>query len=274
MPSAIGIRRRVPSFGPLACQRRPALIGAEHAAHRRRWNLLGLQPVPGIERVIPAPVAGEDVLVDPLVAGVDPALDRARVHVRRKAKGLVAGLPAAHAVGVGALQVGIEHTFVFPEAIEKRTRLGESSVLPRHHLRLRPVDVEDLRLPGLERGEVLVEAPLLDFPFFVVVRFEILADFREPVACNSRREHPADHRTPAVPNRLPNCLGDVALPNVVVIELGHHRAPCSDVSEDGVCRSTDVVPHVCVGAFQSLAIRRERALERDDLVTYIHFYPK
>ena len=157
---------------------------------------MGLQPVRGVERVIPAPVTGEDVRVHLLIAGVDPALDGARVHVWGKAKRLVPGLPPAHPVGIGALPVGIENAFVFPQAIEKRTRLGESRVLPRHDLRLGPVDVEDLRLPCLQRGEVLVEAPFLDFPFFVAVRLEILADFREPVARKIGGEHAANHRTP------------------------------------------------------------------------------
>ena len=71
-----------------------------------------LQPVCGVERVVAAPVAGEDVLVDLLVAGIDPALDRAGIHVRRKAERLVAGLTAADAVGIGALQVGIEDALV------------------------------------------------------------------------------------------------------------------------------------------------------------------
>ena len=199
---------------PLACQRRPALIGAEHAAHRRRRNLVGLQPVRGVERVIPAPVASEDVLVHLLIAGVDPALDGARVHVWGKAKRLVPGLPPANTVGIRALPVGIEDAFVFPQAIEKRTRLGESRVLPRHDLRLRPVDVEDLRLPRFQRGEVLVEAPFLDFPFFVVVRLEILAEFREPVAREIGREHAANHRAAGVPNRLTDRLRYLAVPYV------------------------------------------------------------
>src|ERR1700747_3684066 len=149
---------------PLACQRRPTLIGAEHTAHRRRRNLLGLQPVRTIERIIAAPVAREDVLVDLLIAGVDPALDGARIHVWRKSKRLVPWLPPAHAVGIRALQVGIEYAFVFPEAIEKSTCFGEPRVLARRDLRPGPVDVEDLRLPVFQRGEVLVEATFFDFP--------------------------------------------------------------------------------------------------------------
>src|SRR5258708_21775997 len=61
-------------FRPLACQRRPALIGAEHAAYRRRRNLMGVQPVRGVKRIITGPVTGKDDLVHRLIAGVNPAL--------------------------------------------------------------------------------------------------------------------------------------------------------------------------------------------------------
>ena len=100
---------------------------------------MGLQPVSGVEWIVPAPVAGKHVLVDLLIAGVDPALDRAGVHVWRQAKRLVARLPPSRPVRIRALSVGIEHTFVLPQAIEKRPRLGESGILPGHDLRLGPV---------------------------------------------------------------------------------------------------------------------------------------
>ena len=51
-----------------------------------------------VEGVIGPPVAAEDVAVDLLVAGVDPALDGAGIHVRREAEGGVAGLAAAQEV--------------------------------------------------------------------------------------------------------------------------------------------------------------------------------
>src|SRR5579863_3259446 len=38
----------------LACQCRPALIGAKHTAHRRRRNLAGFQPMHGVKRVVTA----------------------------------------------------------------------------------------------------------------------------------------------------------------------------------------------------------------------------
>src|SRR4030095_5371463 len=137
---------------PVACQRRPTLKGAEHTAHGRRRNLLGLQPVGSVERVITAPVTGEDILVYLLIARVDPALHSARIHVWRKSKRLVSGLPATQASCVDALPFGIEDSFVFPQAIEKSTRLGESRILPRSDLRTGPVDVEYLRLSGFQRG--------------------------------------------------------------------------------------------------------------------------
>src|SRR5580704_6403990 len=153
----------------LACQRRPALIGSEHAADRRRRNLPGFQPVRGVKWVITAPVTGEYVLVHLLIAGVDPALDGAGIHVRGKSKRLVAGLPPAHAVSISALPVRVEAAFIFPEAIQKSTRLGEPRVLPRHDLGPGPIDVEDLRPPGFQRGEVMVETSLLDIPLLIVV---------------------------------------------------------------------------------------------------------
>ena len=59
----------------------------------------------------------------------------------------------------------------------------------------------------------------------------------------------------------------------VVVELRHYRATGSDLFEDAVAGATDVILHVSEGLFQTIAIRRELALERDDfLVTYIHFY--
>ena len=91
-----------------------------------------LQPVRAVEGIVAAPVAGEDLFVDALVAGIDPALDGAGIHVRGEAERLVAGLAAAHAVGIGALPVGIEDALIAPQAIEEGARLGELRVLPRH----------------------------------------------------------------------------------------------------------------------------------------------
>src|SRR4029077_9374576 len=73
-------------FRPLAGQRRPALIGAEHAAYSGRWNLMGIQSVRGVEWVIAAPVTGEDALVHFLIPRVNPALNGARIHVWGKSK--------------------------------------------------------------------------------------------------------------------------------------------------------------------------------------------
>ena len=257
-------------FRSLARQRRPALVGPEHAADRRRRNLARLQPVPRVERVVAAPVAGEDVLVDLLIARIDPALHRARVHVRGKAERLVPRLPAPEPVGIGALQVGIEDACVFPQPIEKRARLGQPGVLPRHDLRPGPVDVEDLRLPCLQRGEVLVEAPFLDFPLFIAVGLEVFADLREPAAGQRRREHAANHHAAAAANRSSNVLRDLAVSYVLILELRHDRPAGSGLRDDAVSRSTDMVLDVRIGTPQRVTIRRQPALERHNLVTYVH----
>jgi hypothetical protein len=130
-----------------------------------------------------------------------------------------------------------------------------------------------LRLPSFQRGEVLVETPLLDFQFFVVVRLEILADFREPVAREIGPEHSTNHRTTGFPDRLTDCLRYCVVPYIGVIEFRHHGAPCSDLAEDNVDSSLDEVPHVFIGTVQDLATRRELALERGDLVTYVDLFP-
>lgn len=62
----------VPSFGPWRVSCSPALISAEHAAYRRRRNLMGLQRCGAGVRVITSPVTSEDVLVHPPIARVDP----------------------------------------------------------------------------------------------------------------------------------------------------------------------------------------------------------
>jgi hypothetical protein len=213
-----------------------------------------------------SPVSSEDVLVHLLIAGVDPAFDGARVHMWRNTKRVVPGLPATHAICVGALLIRIEHTFVFPKSVQERSRRGESRVLPRHHLWLGPVHVEDLRLPRFQRGEVLVKAPFRDFPLFVVVRLEVLAEFGEPAARQSFWEYSADHRAPAVADRLPHCLGNLVIPYVAVLHLGHDSAPCRNVREDAIGGSSDVILDIGVSASQRCAIGRELALERDDLV--------
>src|SRR6202040_2534218 len=181
-------------------------------------------------------------------------------------------LTAAHTVRIGALPVGVEDAFVFPEAIEKSTRLGEPRVLPRHDLRLGPVDVEDLRLAGFQRGEVLVEAAFLAFQLFVVVGLQILADLREPVAREIGGEHSANHRTAGFTNRLTECFRDGAVAYVAVVELRHNGAPCGDIFADGADGPADVVLHLREGAFQCVATRRELALERDDLLTYVELW--
>ena len=271
MPSAIGMRRRVPSFGPLRCQRRPALVSPEHAAHRGGRNLPGLQPVRAVEGIVAAPVTGEDMLVDPLVAGIDPAFDRTGIHVGGQTKRLVSWLPSAHAVGIRTLPIGIEDAFVSPQAIEKRTSLGELRVLPRQDLRLRPVDVEDLRPSGFQRREVLVEIPLLDFALFVPVAFQVLAKLREPVPREADGEHSTNNRTSSLPDRLSRSFLDVAVSDVAILDLGHDRAPRGHILADLVGGAADMFPHVSVGSLQVIAPRRQTAFERHDPVANVDF---
>jgi hypothetical protein len=52
-------------------------------------HLRAMRGIPGVEA---APVAGEDMPVDTLVRGNEPALDRARVDVRREAERRIARL--------------------------------------------------------------------------------------------------------------------------------------------------------------------------------------
>ena len=269
--NAVGDRDELqrPIARSLPCQRRPALIGAEDAADGGRRDLARLQPMCRIERVVAAPISGEDAFVNLLVAGIDPALDGAGVHVRREAERLVAGLPAAHAVGIGALLVGIEHAFVCPQAVEERARLGELWVLAGHHLRLRPVDVEDLRLAGLERGEIFVEASLLDLALLVVVGLEIRAKLGEPVARDRRREDSAHDRTTGSADRLTRRLRNRAAPDVAVVDFGDDGPSGSHVLADRVGGAAHVIFHLVKGTPERLAARRHRALESDDLVCHV-----
>src|SRR4029434_6258572 len=80
----------------------------------------------------------------------------------------------------------------------------------------------------------------------------------------------ANHRTAGVTNQLTDCVRDCVVPYVSVVELRHHGAPCIDIPEDNVGRSFDVVPYVCIGAFQGLATRRKLALKCDDLVAHVN----
>src|SRR5438552_1639498 len=91
---------------------------------------------------------------DMTILVIQPALDRARIHMWREAEGLVAGLAAADTVGVVAFAVGVEVLLAvgleLPEPVHEGPGLGRVRMLARHHLRLRPVDAEDLRLAGFQ----------------------------------------------------------------------------------------------------------------------------
>jgi hypothetical protein len=84
MASAIGKSCSVAVVGTLAGQRRPALEGAEHAAHRRRGNFLDLGSAPGFERVVVFQYAAKHMAIHRAVIGrIDPAIDRSRIDMRR-----------------------------------------------------------------------------------------------------------------------------------------------------------------------------------------------
>merc|ERR1711991_218421 len=95
-------------MGSLPAQRRPALIGAEHRAYCRRGNFLRGGAVGGVEWVVSADIAGEDVAVDIAVAGVDPAFHGTAIHMRAEAERLVARLTLAKPVGIEAFEIGVE----------------------------------------------------------------------------------------------------------------------------------------------------------------------
>ena len=144
-------------------------------------------------------------------------------------------------------------------------------VLPRHHLRPGPVDVEDLRPACLQRREILVQAPLLDFPFLIAVRLEILAELGEPVAARDGRE------TPREPPRTRRCVSTDALrPGPCHPGCLHSRArapPAARAATSSRMLSAARLTWSLTSAnarFKRLAIRRERALERDDPITDIH----
>src|SRR6478752_4053857 len=147
-----------------------------------------------VERIVAAPIAGEDLLVHALIAGIDPSLYCACVHMRRQAERRVAGLAPTDPIGIRALQIRIEDPFeVGPQPIEEGARFGEPRILPRADLRFGPVHVEDLRLCSLQRREVLVEVPILSFLLLVGVLVEVPSDFVEPFSRLRSRLYAADN---------------------------------------------------------------------------------
>ena len=162
-------------------------------------------PEGAVEGIVGAPVAGEHVAVDLLVGRVDPALDRAGVHVRRQAERAVAGLAAADAIGIRALAVGREVDAalarVRPERVQEGPRLGQRGMLARLDLRLRPVDAEDLRPARVERAEVRVERRI-GRPLVVAVASQVLADRVVPRRGLLAREDAAHDRRHRAAGRL------------------------------------------------------------------------
>src|SRR5207247_1959548 len=114
--------------------------------------------------------------------------------------GAIAGLPAADAIGVGAFAVRVEvHralALVPPQAVQEGAGLGEGRMLARFHLRLGPVDAEDLGPARRELAEVLVEGRIGGLLLVAVAR-EVLADGLVPSRGLRAREHaPHDDRAP------------------------------------------------------------------------------
>ena len=133
--------------------------------------------------------------------------------------------------------------------------------LPRHHLRLGPVHVEHLRLPGFQRERNTCPGSVSPLP---ALRSDSVSKY-SPTSANhspasSSGKHSAHHHTAGPPDRLTNCLRDRVVPYVAVVELRNHAAPCGHTSRrmTSTARRRDPAPP-CVGAFQRLATRRAPA---------------
>src|SRR3954465_2066685 len=222
--------------------------------------------MPRAERIVPPPISREDVLIDLLIARVDPAFDGSGIHMRREAQRFVAWLPPPQSIGVGALPVRIEHAFVVPQPIEKGARLGELRVLPRQDLWLGPVKVEDLRLARFQRGKILIEAPLLDLSLFVAVGLDIFPDLREPVLSKACGKDPAYDHTAGFPDRPLRRIRNLAAADVGVGNLRYNEALRRGIGEYAVHRSPDVASDVGEGTPQGIAPRCHRALEADNSI--------
>ncbi len=121
-------------------------------------------------------------------------------------------LPAAHAVGVGALHGWDRRCLLLTHSRSRKARVSASlAVLPRHP-RPRPVDVEGLRFAGFQRREVFVEAALFEASCARRTRFvlQIAPDLLEPLrspASPERRRAPrqscADRRLGRRPETSP-----------------------------------------------------------------------
>ena len=150
-PHGVGDRHEIQRAvaRPLAAQRRPSLIGAEHRAYRRRGNFLCNRAECSIKRFVGPDIARQKMPIDLPISGVEPALHRTAVHMRAETERVVSRLTLAQPVGIKAFAIRIEFDTVFrveiPKSVEPfschRQLLGGACL----HLRLRPIETENLR---------------------------------------------------------------------------------------------------------------------------------
>src|SRR5262249_10149611 len=124
---------------------------AKHRADGGRRDLTRIWPPCGIERIVLAPVAREDVPVYVSEVVVEPALDGSSVAMWRKSQRRRSGRPPPDAIRIYRNLLGVEVPLPFafgpPKAVHEDTSAGERLRLARQNLRPRPVDSENLR-PG------------------------------------------------------------------------------------------------------------------------------
>ena len=141
---------------------------------------------------------------------------------------------------------------------------SEPLVLPGPNLRLRPVDVEDLGLARLQGGEILVEASLLDLALLVAVGIEVFPQLVEPAASHRRWEHAVHDCAAGGANGRARRLGDPAVTDVAILDLGNDRPSSGGVRLDDVGGPAHVSLHLVERPSQRVAVRHQRTLEGHD----------
>ena len=177
----------------------------------------------GVEGLVGSGVAEEHLRIDPLVARVAPAFDRAAVGVGGEPEGGVAGLPAPQPVGIAAFarrEEGRCALRLAPEPVQGGAHPGELLALPSRHLRLGPVEAVDLGGGGAQGGEVAVEAHPAPLLLDVVVSLDVLANLGVPVSDPGGCEDSTDDRAAAPPDPVGKRLRDLAGSEVGECELG------------------------------------------------------
>src|SRR6202040_1260069 len=119
------------------------------------------------------------------------------------------------------------------------------------------------------RGEVFVEASLLDLALLVGVGLEIGAELGEPVARDRRREDTAHDRTTGSADRLTRPLRNRAASDVTVVDFGDDGPSASYVLADSVGSAAHMILHLVEGTPERLAAWCHRALESDDLAAHV-----